>query len=83
MWALILCIMYMYYVVLVHPVWASSQYGRWRGTDTASRSSRASPASPFEEVFPWAMTTRADGCGRRIDLVIQRSSGAQAIFRSR
>ena len=22
--------------------WASSQYGRWRGTDTASRSSRAS-----------------------------------------
>ena len=38
----------------------------------------ALPELPFEEVFPWAMTTRADGCGRRIDLVIQRSSGAQA-----
>lgn len=38
----------------------------------------AQPELPFEEVFPWAMTTRADGCGRRIDLVFQRPSGAQA-----
>ena len=45
--------------------WASSQYGRWRGTDTASRSSRASPASSLTRWGGSGRCSSRGGSGRR------------------
>ena len=45
--------------------WASSQYGRWRGTDTASRSSRASPASSLTRWGGSGRCSSRGGRGRR------------------